>query len=281
MLMARLLQQKYQGKRELIFVFCNTTKENPRTLDFVQECDQRWGLNIVWLEAVVHPDAGQGTTHRVVTYETAKRNGEVFEAVMQKFGLPNQVFKSCSRELKERPMASYMRERLAGAPYESAIGIRSDETFRINWVRAALERLVYPLATEWKATKLDVRKWWDRQPFDLQLKDYEGNCDLCWKKSKRKLATLISERPELADWWAEMERRYELLLKPNELAKLLPGQAIPPRRMYRGHESILDLVEFATGGDFRKVQDEYELYLQRHGRELYDEEMDAEMACTC
>ena len=28
----------------------NTGKEMPQTLDFVQECGERWGLAIVWLE---------------------------------------------------------------------------------------------------------------------------------------------------------------------------------------------------------------------------------------
>jgi hypothetical protein len=31
---------------------------------------------------------------------------------------------------------------------------------------------------------------------------------LCWKKSKRKLLTLLSERPSIADWWSEMEIKY-------------------------------------------------------------------------
>lgn len=221
-MMARLLQQKYGDARQLIFTFCNTGREDPRTLDFVHECDTRWGLGIIWLEAVVHPEMGVGTTHRIVDYITAQRpeyasDPEVFpndwqryaammaqrptewehpfEAVMAKFGLPNQVFQSCSRELKERVMDSYMRDLLGGQPYESAIGIRSDETFRINWVTANLKRLTYPLATQWRATKLGVRRFWATQPFDLLIKDYEGNCDVCYKKSKRKKATSIREVP--------------------------------------------------------------------------------------
>ena len=30
--------------------FANTGREMPETLDFVQECSQRWGLKVTWLE---------------------------------------------------------------------------------------------------------------------------------------------------------------------------------------------------------------------------------------
>ena len=35
--------------------FQNTGHEMPETLDFVQECGARWGVNIIWLE--YRPDA--------------------------------------------------------------------------------------------------------------------------------------------------------------------------------------------------------------------------------
>ena len=48
--MARALQLRYEGKRELIFIFANTGKERIETLDFINECETRWNLNCVWLE---------------------------------------------------------------------------------------------------------------------------------------------------------------------------------------------------------------------------------------
>ena len=31
-------------------IFCNTGKEMPQTLDFVEDCSQKWNVPIVWLE---------------------------------------------------------------------------------------------------------------------------------------------------------------------------------------------------------------------------------------
>ena len=61
----------YMAKRlideggEYLITFQNTGKEMPATLDFVNECDKRWNLGIVWLEY------RQPATFQVVTYETS------------------------------------------------------------------------------------------------------------------------------------------------------------------------------------------------------------------
>lgn len=39
-------------------VFCNTGKERNETLDFVKECSDRWGVEIVWLEYWAAPRIG-------------------------------------------------------------------------------------------------------------------------------------------------------------------------------------------------------------------------------
>lgn len=39
-----------EGLQDYIVTFQNTGKEMPQTLDFINECDKRWNLNIVWLE---------------------------------------------------------------------------------------------------------------------------------------------------------------------------------------------------------------------------------------
>lgn len=278
MYMAAKLKRKWQGLRELIFIFANTSKEDDRTLDFIEQCDQHFGLGIVWVEAVVNQKHGKGVGYRVVNHATAARDGSVFEAVMAKHGLPNQTFQSCTREMKARTIRAYMRDRLGKkAKYETAIGIRSDETFRINWVSAALSRTIYPLATEWPVTSLQIRKFWAAMPFDLQLKDYEGNCDLCWKKSKRKKATILLERPEVADWWVEMEEKYSGLLKKEEVARGVTAA----RTMHRDYETTLDLLDYAKSGEFKRAVDLYEKHLKEVGYTMFDSELDAETACFC
>ena len=79
-----------EGIENYIVTFQNTGKEMPQTLDFINECDKRWGLNIVWLEYRF------GNHFEVVTYETASRNGRPFDEVIahKKNFLPKR-FESC------------------------------------------------------------------------------------------------------------------------------------------------------------------------------------------
>ena len=78
--------------------FQNTGREMPETLDFVQECGARWGVNIVWLE--YRPDA---PFFEVVSHNSASRAGEPFDALIdRKQYLPNKVTRFCTTELKVR-----------------------------------------------------------------------------------------------------------------------------------------------------------------------------------
>jgi hypothetical protein len=85
-------------------VFANTGKEMPETLDFVQECGERWGVRITWLEWRDN-EAGYDT----VSHNSASRNGEPFKALIDKRGfLPNPVMRFCTQEMKVRPMQTLM-----------------------------------------------------------------------------------------------------------------------------------------------------------------------------
>lgn len=85
--MTKRLWKERRDSHELRITFCNTSCEDDRTLDFVHQCETHWGWPVVWLEAVVDPRPGKGIKHRIVSYETACRDGEVFEAVVQKYGI--------------------------------------------------------------------------------------------------------------------------------------------------------------------------------------------------
>lgn len=206
--MANLLLQN-NDRNDLIFVFANTGKENVETLNFINECDKRWNLGVVWLEAFVNPEHGKGTTYRLVNFETASRNGEPFSAVNQKYGIPNKNYPHCTRELKEIPIRKFAINTFGRNNYKMCIGIRADERTRINRRRAEKNNLIYPLTDDFPTTKRMIRDFWDNQDFDLELEDYEGNCDLCWKKSLKKRQRIIGEKPHLADWWENEENMDE------------------------------------------------------------------------
>ena len=94
--------QAYNGKlpEDVHVVFANTGKEAPETLDFVNEISQKWDIHIHWLE---HYLGDERPIHRTkeVTYETAARNGEPFERLLDQRGyLPNPTSRFCTSELK-------------------------------------------------------------------------------------------------------------------------------------------------------------------------------------
>jgi len=203
--MARKLQQGYPGP--LTFLFANTGQEKEETLAFVNECDVRWGLSVVWVEAKVN-GAREGTTHRVVDFETASRNGRPFEQVIEKYGIPNKSYPHCTRELKLAPMNSYLR----GVGIEKpvfAIGIRVDEPKRLR-KDAESAGITYPLAHWFRWDKQDVNAWWEDQSFGLQLAEHEGNCSWCWKKSLSKHLRLIGEAPGIFDFPRRMEAEHSM-----------------------------------------------------------------------
>lgn len=223
---------------EIIYIFANTGKERYETLDFVNECANKWSIEIIWVEANINPIINRGTRATVVNYNSASRNGEPFEAMIKKYGIPNVAFPHCTRELKAVTIRSYIKS-IGWKYYDTAIGIRADEIDRIN-PNAKKLGYFYPLV-ESGVTKRDIYKFWDKQQFDLQLYQHEGNCDLCFKKSFRKLMMILQNNPELAKWWQYMEQKYENYLPPthNQECKL-------PIRFFRNNKSVDDL--------FRMVQ---------------------------
>ena len=202
--MSKWLIDNKRNEYDLNFVFANTGQEHEKTLDFVDRGDREWGLGVTWVEAVVHHGIRKGSTHKVVNYKTASRNGEPFEQVCKKYGLSNMTFQPCNRELKLNPMKSYRKELDDGLV---AIGIRADEVDRINPNYESLG-LVYPLAFWNPTTKEQVRHWWKEQPFDLEIPEHLGNCVTCWKKSDRKLMTIAKHEPERFDFFKKMEKEH-------------------------------------------------------------------------
>lgn len=197
---------------EAIVCFANTGKEEEATLKFVNDCSVNWGVKIHWIEYQEHEKPEY--RYKEVTYETAARNGEPFEAIIRKRQyLPNPVTRFCTSELKIRTMACFLKhsglfDDCTKSELENAswIGLRYDEARRAT--KVADKRRI-PLFTA-KVSVQDIGNFWAKQSFNLELPTYNGrtlagNCDLCFLKPANQIATLIAERPERAIWWANME----------------------------------------------------------------------------
>lgn len=202
-MMAKIMLDNYD-RNELVFTFANTGKEMPETLDFVNECDIRWGLNTVWVE--YYPE----TKFKVVDYETADRAGKPFELLAEKKKyLPNRVARFCTTELKIRPMERYLRS-LGFSSWDCAVGIRYDEENRYRRMKnkpAGRWEYLFPLY-DFQITKKQVYEFWGKQPFDLTIPSDYGNCDFCFMKGLPKKVAQAKQMPEKLDWWIETERKF-------------------------------------------------------------------------
>lgn len=218
--MTKLLLDNFSYQYDFIVTFANTGLEHEKTLEFVHNCDKYFGFNTVWLEAVINPEKGHGTTHKVVTYETASRNGEPFRAVIEKYGIPNPSYLHCTRELKLQVMHSYLRS--LGINHKdilTAIGIREDETRRVN-KKATDVKITYPLIDLFPSDKQDVLNYWSFQKFDLGLDEWDGNCKACYKKSFKKIFKQLDSDPTILDFHIEMEEKYPRVGNSTEYVKV-------------------------------------------------------------
>ena len=196
---------------EALVTFANTGREDEATLRFVRDCGENWGVPISWLE--YSPEA---PGFRVVSFETASRNGEPFMDMIKKERyLPNPMQRICTSRLKVRTMHKYQRS-LGWEEWDQMIGIRADEQRRVVKLRNRpspetkdeITRL--PLADA-GITVQDVNQFWNQQPFNLALttvngRTLAGNCDLCFLKPGAQIQSLIAEKPERAIWWAGVEK---------------------------------------------------------------------------
>ena len=181
----------------LSVIFCNTGKEMPQTLDFVEDCSKNWNIDIVWLEYTGKK------SFKEVNYKTASRNGELFEQlIIDRKYLPNMMARFCTSELKVLTIERYMDQDFA-----TVVGIRADEPRRAAKMRNK-ENYFVPLADA-KVTETEIDEFWQQQNFDLAMPpagvNTLSNCDLCFLKGGKIKQSIIEHNPKLADWWITQE----------------------------------------------------------------------------
>lgn len=252
--------------REIVVTFANTGQEHEKTLEFVDRCDREFGFGVVWLEAEVVHGKRVSTGHKIVNFETAARNGEPFEEVIKKYGIPNKSYNHCTRELKLAPMRSYHNSLgLKEGTYSFAVGIRADEVDRVSFEAMKNRAIFYP-CVDAGVTKADVREWWATQSFNLEIPEHLGNCTWCWKKSLRKLMTLSKSHPEIFEFPRRMEANYGLVAGPRRDG----GTDKRERTFFRENNSTETLFAKAAEG-FEPFSDEHFI--------PFDNELDVGGAC--
>lgn len=268
--MTQWLLKNKQNEFDMKVVFANTGEENENTLEFIQQCDEYFGFNCIWIEAVTDFKNGNGVKAKIVDFKTASRNGEPFEAVIQKHGIPNSSTPHCTREMKAHVINAYIRS-VGWKNFYTAIGIRIDEPHRIkkNWKEL---KHIYPLISGkfCPMNKPQINAYWDKMPFRIILKGYEDNCKVCWKKSLRKLMTIAKTHPERFEKFAEWENKYENYIpetrKKNEKIKV-------PVRFFRDNLSVNQIFELSKHS-FELAPDDRRIYLEYTQTELFGHQLD-------
>ena len=269
-LMAVKIKEWYPN-HNVIFAMANTSKERIESLQFMNECDKYFGLEMVWIEAIINPEKNKGTGYLVTTFPELKTKGEIFEEGIKKYGIPSSINKWCNRDLKLAPLKKYADSIFGLNNYSIAVGIRADEIDRMS-KDYKNNNIFYPLVENGIGT--DYRnKFWRNQKIQIKIPAFKGNCDLCFEKSDRKLMTILKEEPSNGDWWQNMINKYgniPLEGKPayNELMEENNGMTF-----FRGFKSVDDLKEMVKY-PFRLSTDEY-----IYENDLFDQEGSCGSGC--
>ena len=206
-LLHQILEANSGLPESAVVTFANTGREMPETLDFVQECQHRWGVKIHWLEY----SRESKKLYKEVNYQNASRQGEPFEVLIKKRQyLPNIAARFCTTELKILPMKRFLTKQMQWKKWVCAVGLRADESHRAKTESKDRWSYLYPMIKA-SVTKQEIKTFWQRQSFDLKLSNAsgstpKGNCDFCFLKSESILATMAREHPDRVEWWVNMER---------------------------------------------------------------------------
>lgn len=270
--MMAIKMKEWFPDHNIINVMSNTSKERKESLEFMNECDNYFGLNLIWMEAVFLP-MGEGTDYVIKKYEDLYLNGEVYEDGIKKFGIPSNVNKWCNKDLKYRPMKKFADNYFGINNYSIAIGIRADEMDRVS-DHYFTNNIFYPLLDNGIDSRLR-NKFWKDQPIQIKIPAYKGNCDLCFKKSNRKLWTIAKQEPKICDWWSKMEEKYsdvKIETKPVYNSFIEKDGA---HFFFRKNRSTKDIIEESRVVKFHPATDEYV-----YESDLFDQEDECGSACV-
>lgn len=249
-----LLKNK-SNEYDFKIVFANTGRENEQTLLFVKKCAEFFGIEIIWIESNVWGSVAKKNKHKIVTFETATRNSDwrktkntPYEQMVIKYGLASISNKFSTRELKDKPIQSYMRSiGFKDEDYDIFIGIRSDEMDRQKEKKDTEKRtFIYPFIKWVRWTKKHVNFWWSQMNFRLDIPGYAGNCVMCYKKQLEKIIQIYIDDAWKLDFEIYLEFMYEFYIPERRIRYMVKRlKPIPkgPFRIFRDNTSTTEIIE--------------------------------------
>lgn len=191
------------------YIFANTGREMPATISFLYYFFRKFlDVDITLLEANVRYDERASTSYTIKSFSDLSMDGEPYIEVVKKYGLPSIKFPHCSRELKQNPIKNYIRQelKLRNGEYVQAIGMRYDEPRRVQ----TISEFIYPLY-KYEVTKSVVNAFFQSpmlRNYTLDIEEFEGNCDFCFKKSVNKLRQMYEKYPHRFLFWDNLQEDF-------------------------------------------------------------------------
>ena len=190
------------GRDNVDFIYMDTGAEHPKTYEFIRNVNKHFGLNLVCLRGDFNQPLGKGHKYNVVSIDDIGPDLKPYTALVKKYGTPGVASAWCTSRMKEETHDKYCNEKYGKGNYETWIGIRADEPRRLSGI-GKREDLRY-MAEITDVEKDDVLGYWSKQPFNLEIDEWLGNCVFCFKKSNLKLAAAQRDEPGLYIEWLEM-----------------------------------------------------------------------------
>jgi len=222
------------------FVFMDTGFEHPKTYEFIKNINDYLKLNLTCLRGDFSRPLGDGIGYRVVSIDECVTDLIPFQEMMQKYGVPYIGGMFCTDRMKLQPFKKYCNDAYGKSNYETWLGIRVDEPKRLTEKNG-----IKYLAEISDFEKQDILNWWKKQPFDLHIDEWLGNCVFCPKKSNLKLSAAQRDESEIYLKW--LESIYSDKVRVDEKTGHWS-------KMYRGNQSfekLISLFDGATGEDIK------------------------------
>lgn len=230
--------RKYCGA-DVRYIFMDTGAEHPKTYAFIRNLVKHWGIPLVCLRTVVHPEMGKGSTHKGVSVDDIGTDLQPWSDMLVKYGAPYAVGAMCTARMKTDPFNSYCKD-VMPAEYITWLGIRDDEPRRLK----RREGFAF-LADISDFDKDDVIGWWKTQPFDLGIEEHLGNCVFCIKKSNLKLVLASREEPEMYDQF--------VALTEGDTVRTT-GRMHNHQRMYRKSLHLTDIIKIHSADSVADIR---------------------------
>jgi 3'-phosphoadenosine 5'-phosphosulfate sulfotransferase (PAPS reductase)/FAD synthetase len=165
-IMAHKLKEWYP-EHNIVYGMANTSKEDEESLIFMDKCDNFFGFKMTWIEAIINQERGKGTDYKITDFKNLKRNGEIFEQGIKKYGIPSKINKWCNRELKLVPIKKFCDNIFGAKNYSIAVGMRADEMDRVS-NDYKKNNIFYPLL-DFGITTKERNKFWSNKPIQIKI----------------------------------------------------------------------------------------------------------------